>query len=459
MKQKKFRRMTDQRYYDAFAEIWGWGVPKKPENGKRLLNKLITEDKKPKNSLLRYHLGLAYLNGFMGWEEKELRALEWFCQSSNDLCVNGWRAKRLLLKQIREEAKKGDKIAQYYLAVYWNWHRIIGRRRRDRWLRKSIHQKYLPADELWRRTHDIIGPTKNEFNAGIENLSMLSNKTLRKVAELGEKIDSRYIETLEKVTALGDKFDILNEDQRALHKEVQAFFADMEERVIDIARETPEATWKKHEKKLSDIFREGWSNGQLHDNSKESLISAYVLLEYAEEQKLGDFRGIVISVTSVLERELKARFCDGFRTYLEEQGCEIPCSLKKTFTLGSFFYIICNDIYKREMDGTTSRTPKSDDELKQIDDYLETIVTEGKKQTADDRYSDIFIKYGGNNSFSSRVKKVLNKYRNPAAHTEASTHKSAKNCVDFVVAGSEIENVVGLLYELLQLTQPYKYDR
>lgn len=452
MKQPYFFSKTDRQFYAAFCNIWGWAGKKDISGGRRQLEALLVGGAGPKNGLLQYHLGLAYWNGLIPSEDPTDSAMLWFCRSADELCPDGQRAVRHMKSILMDHAQKGDPEAQYRLARYLHWNKR--KRQRDRWLRCAADQDYMPAKRFWNQIPHPGGLSEaKRYDMRILNEQYTLEPLSLQLRDGFEGLNARYARTLREVSSLGDRFDLLSKGQSQLRQEVLSFFRQMEEQVRAFAVNVPEKNRKQQEERLKAIFGASWTNGQLHSQSRESLIAAYTLMECAQLHQITDYRGIVISVTSVLERELKARFYTGYRDYLDAKGEPVPECLTKAFTLGSLYYIIS--------DKTFSPTRKSGDprpasELKPLNNYLSQIVSDGLFRPGTDLYySDVFIYHGGSNSFSWQVNDVLRKYRNPAAHTEATSRDTAEACCEQVVGVQDVQNVVGLLQELMQKTDKF----
>ena len=274
----------------------------------------------------------------------------------------------------------------------------------------------------------------------------------------------------------------VNETQyniETLSSKMQEFFDKMEEECKKQA-DSPQCSSLRDacETELSSLFGIYWTNGQLLESTKESLIAARVLLACAEREGLYDCRGIVISATSALERELKARFYTGVREYLIEQNVwdgeteeDLPKNLQKKintnedkFTLGDVMFILKCEHY-------ATKVPQNNYSENQItclrnylrynvlsDDVVSNKYKQGGRYYVNERPEDIFV-FNGRPSFTEKLIDITNDYRNPAAHTsETSKTKAQQCCIDVIGQGkTEITKNEGLLFELFKLTEKFKH--
>lgn len=274
----------------------------------------------------------------------------------------------------------------------------------------------------------------------------------------------------------------MNSDAEELTSQMQAFFEKMD-KACRAQSNIPECgkLRKACEKELEDFFGEYWENGQLLKSTKESLIAAEVLLACAEREKVCDCRGIVISATSALELELKARFYTGVRKYFAEAEVwdgtteeDLPENLRRKikrngekedkFTLGNVYYILNCEKY----DSEELLNGYSEEQVKCLRSYLNGILSDdvvsnvyryGERDYSAERPEDVFI-FGGYSSFTGKISEIVQRYRNPAAHTNTTSKEKAQECCVAVIGQEKasITKIEGILFDLLRLTKKFNHS-
>lgn len=293
-----------------------------------------------------------------------------------------------------------------------------------------------------------------------------------------KKIEEMHKQMQSDISEIKQNTEETNSSIEDLTSEMQVFFDEMDKKCRDrvLCRDDCGKLCNACRNELSSLFGNYWENGQLLASTKDSLIAARVLLACAEGEGLSDFRGIVISATSALERELKARFYTGVRKYFSEKNVwngtteeDLPKNLRlkinkneDAFTLGDVSYILTCESYR-----TSELLNNYNNQQKEcLRDYLrEKILSDAIVKNQDkykgypyknNRPEDILIYNGGrDNSFIEKLSNISNTYRNPAAHTQATTKDTAQSCCKAVIGQGEIDRIEGLLLELLRITEKF----
>jgi len=266
-----------------------------------------------------------------------------------------------------------------------------------------------------------------------------------------------------------------------LSSKMQDFFDKMEEECKTQAA-SPECSSLRDAciNELSSLFGNYWTNGQLLESTKESLIAARVLLACAEHEKLDDCRGIVISATSALERELKARFYTGLIDYLNENEnyseSDLPNILKPKngqcdFTLGDVKYILWlghfkkdeaypNDPSKHIYDYTANHQEIVREYLKNciISPDIVSGAYKYERQVYTDKNPEYVFTYRGS-CYTQTVSEIVQEYRNPAAHSSDIDKEKEKKCCKTVIGTSRgnPKKAESCLLDLLKLTERFKH--
>lgn len=251
---------------------------------------------------------------------------------------------------------------------------------------------------------------------------------------LGEDLRRLQEETVSRLSAVAD-------NQEETEQLLSSFSDSMSKRLLEATAIRQARYYAEYKKQLCDAFGHSWE--KLQPRSQKFLISARML--YQELSSLGnqlDFSGVCILAAKALENELHLRFYNEFVQYLQSKyplavvSDKWPSFLCRTdhwgqksvipegrFTLGMIPFACgvrslghINDVrYERDMDVVTEygRTLFIPDLTEQeIRDVLRTIGRD--------------------------TDKIVQKYRNPAAHTNALQQADAKDCLDFLL---EVERV------------------
>lgn len=351
----------------------------------------------------------------------------------------------------------------------------------------------------FKEVEKIVIDSKNELKQGQEELKKLVDAIPEKTKKLiFSKLDevtranAEFIECFEQMhkqleKGLSDIQWTVNETKyniETLSSKMQEFFDKMDKE-CKIQATSPECRSLREtcETELSLLFGVYWTNGQLLESTKESLIAARVLLACAEREGLYDCRGIVISATSALERELKARFYTGVRQYFIKQGIwnentgdNLPQKLRQKitpngkeddFTLGNVKYILWVDHYRTD-DKNEIIYDYSDEYKKSLREYLKKCIISPEILSGEYKYNNqdynednpeyIFTNRG--NGYTKIITLVADTYRNPAAHTKETDFNVAKACCKDVIGISraDLENIESCLLDLLKLTKKYKHN-
>lgn len=364
----------------------------------------------------------------------------------------------------------------------------------------------------YRNTERVLASNNANRNLIIDNINAQSNltrlslsieseKIRSEIAEIPkktvdlifvnlDKVKSEYMDSLSKFEAVQNQIqsdisnikDVVGTTNTATEKlisEMQSFYNNMDKECKNQANSpTCRSLRNACKAELSSIFGEYWKNEYLLESTRESLIAARVLLACAEREDICDCRGIVISATSALERELKARFYTGIRQYFQEHREwdgkaeeNLPKNLQnksykneERFTLGDVKFILTCESF-------ANKYPQNGYSLSQIAclrNYLNSILSNdillGNYKYAgecykEERPEDIFI-FNGKPTFTDKLSDIKNNYRNPAAHTNDTSKSMAEKCCEDIIIGQEnkeIKRIEGLLFELLRLTENFKH--
>lgn len=355
---------------------------------------------------------------------------------------------------------------------------------------------------------EIIANNNNRFELICTAVITESEKIQNSVNDIPEKVKKQIFSELNEIT---DKFktsfseieemhrqtqsgisdikqavETTNEKTETLVSQMQAFFDKMDDRCKAQANSQECKKLRNAcEEELKNFFGSCWVNEQLLESTKESLIAARVLLACAEREAVCDCRGIVISATSALETELKARFYTGVREYFAENGAWdgqnekiLPRNLRQKihrngeredkFTLGDVYYILNCERY----DTKELLNDYSEEQVKFLKEYLRSRVLSDDvlsnkyiycgRNYNDERPQDIFV-YNGKplcDSFTEKLKNITNLYRNPAAHTRDTDKETACRCCNEVIGqgATEVKKIEGILLELLRLTEKFNHN-
>ena len=353
--------------------------------------------------------------------------------------------------------------------------------------RNAVHtESERLSDAIAAIEDSIIRQTFNGLNEAIDTYrtSLVKFEALQQMmASIGGDVSAisqsvRKSEDL--LAAIQDVAGMTADQLDDLASQMQQFYERMDAQSVQQIQDTALSDLRSmYESELAKLFGDCWINKQLLDTTKESLIAARVLLVCAEREGICDCRGIVISATSALERELKARFYTGIRSYFKETGIwdgstetELPPNLQQKlkaaedkFTLGDVKYILsCEDfLTKLPRQGYTSeQIPFLRSYLKEhiiSDDILSGIRKQGGRPYNPERPEDLFT-FNGKPCFTDKLIHITNNYRNPAAHTSDTPREVARQCCLDVIGQSktDLANIEGLLLELLKLTDRFHHD-
>ena len=169
----------------------------------------------------------------------------------------------------------------------------------------------------------------------------------------------------------------------------------------------------------------------LTDRSRTYLISAMMTFDSMNklpEHSTLDYSGVCLQVTKVLDEEMTARFYSYYKRYLYENYLlkDWPRAMKtkngdeplesKDFTIGSIAYVIGVGARARFYDANAF-------ELAQR--FAKTCLY--KDGMSDQEIRDHLVKC------VECAEKTRKDYRNPAAHREAISYISAKECIDYLI--------------------------
>ena len=183
------------------------------------------------------------------------------------------------------------------------------------------------------------------------------------------------------------------------------------------------------ESSLRNRFGSNWN--KLMEESQSSLISARVifkLLDQIPQETALDYSGPCISATSALERELKRIFQDNYSGF----------SGKYDFTLGDFPTIL--ECYKNQAGKWTP-----EDQISSVlRDYLCSIIKKRYIANKSDPRTCFLSKKLPDGSvldfsFIDTIDFVRRRYRNPAAHTDRLSKKTAEQCFTRIMGALDAE--------------------
>lgn len=309
-----------------------------------------------------------------------------------------------------------------------------------------------------------IGTSLSNQLKELQEETARARKTLENIDERTSRIERQLTEWMDYISELvSQRKSRIPEHTDCSPEYLEKFRSDF---INSIAAEIVEIICKDtasvdyEETQLKGMFGESWD--LLDEYTRRSLISAKVFVSNCRKTsyKTLDYSGIIVSVTSALENELKLRFFIGYQDYLLEtigrpSIGQWPRSMlfakrngqvvKNTeFTLGSLPYILECAGREKEI----------------LQNYLQTIMG---TQYRNQGISCFHIQNSSGKSFVDRCEDVRNKYRNAAAHTEPVSMEQAEACCAEVIgwqdASNQIGKVQGLLFDLVGITENYKFWR
>lgn len=513
-KLKEARKMQygkDYPAYELFARIWGWdGFEAEPKQAVKQLAKYIekeeqkarAEKQRPQNAELQFYVGIAYLSNWIPCEDSRAYAMEWFEKSSGQgsdkgaLGVGylletdsdmGRDSYKKMLDQYTLSAKQGNVYAQYRLAkILHQWEpdspRLV------QMLMNAADTGYQPAKKLLEEINRQPAKTKSK-EISVRDYDDLNEK-LQKLLDMASEnlLISRRME--QKLDMLQSSMNGMWDDLRAAEAEHANQITELQKSVNDALKEAIQLPRPKGsnpdimvdaEKFMALIFREDWRKpDRLCDESCDALVTAHVLMSVAEELKITNYSGIVITAVWALEYECRRRFRDAFDRYLESLGVQqmqiradrmnLKYNKKEDnaeFTLGSTYYVVNPFGLKKCKDFETAS---------EFDAFAEAcglLSAAAKKIKKDKKYKDagmVFWDYwipgyrdsdGYNMSFTRILYELNEKYRVPAAHAELVSREAAAECckmMGITKAHQDINSVAGALKTLLWLTAPLEED-
>lgn len=510
---------SDYSYELWLSRYYGKGIIYSQARCFKEIKKLLSKGLLPEKPELRCDLGRClYLEMGADSTEIEWLAINLIDLASSDGFTEATELLEKILNKYREQAKNGDLMSQSVLERFSALkapHKAEARRRLDsirpatKTYSKSdtdlLYKLYESINELrqdnFKNTGKIIAHTDRQHEQTRAVVMTEGEKIRQSVDAVPEEVKERIASELDKVT---EKFSPGFSEIEKMHKQMQGDISDIKQGVGEMKSDMERLSSKMQEffdkmdeeckaqanaprcrdlretceQELSLHFGDYWTNGQLLESTKESLIAAEVLLAFAEKQNLKDCRGIVISATSALELELKARFYTGIRKYFAEAGVwdgktevALPDNLRgklnneDKFTIGNVYYILNCEDYRtgQPLNGYSEQKIKCLREYlsnKLIsDDVVSNKYRYGERDYCVERPEDVFI-FNGRPSFTEKLYNIVNDYRNPAAHTGVTSEETAKRCWNDVVgrALTEISNIKGLIFDLLLLTDKFNHN-
>lgn len=509
-KLKEARKMQygkDYPAYELFARIWGWdGYEADHKQAVKQLAKYIekeerktnTEKQRPRDPELQFYVGVAYLSNWIPCEDSDAYALDWFERSSQQgsdkgalgvgylMEINSGTDKdtyRKMVDQYTQSAKQGNMYAQYRLAkILHQWDpdnpRLV------QMLMNAADAGYEPAKTLLTKINQrpqkekakvVSARDYDDLNAKIQKLLDMASENLLISRRMEQKLD-----------ALQSSMNGMWDDLRRTEAEHERYITELQQSVNNALKEAIALPRPKGsnpdimvdaEKFMALIFREDWRKpDRLCDESCDALVTAHVLMSVAEELRITNFSGIVITAVWALEYECRRRFRDAFDRYLESLGVQqmqiradrmnLKYNKKEDnaeFTLGSTYYVVNPFGLKKCRDFETAS---------EFDAFAEAcglLSAAAKKIKKDRKYKDagmVFWDYwipgyrdsdGYNMSFTRILYELNEKYRVPAAHAELVSREAAAECckmLGITEVHQDMNSVTGALKTLLWLTAP-----
>ena len=191
----------------------------------------------------------------------------------------------------------------------------------------------------------------------------------------------------------------------------------------------------EEEKQLRNALGEdAW--GKMEAESKTYLITAKVMFNHlASLGNMTDYSGVCILVTKTLEREMKRRFYSDFLEYLDnkyqrEYALYHTALVRNSmmlesdkFTMGCLAYVFCYYINQHD-------TPQ---QIKNNSSQLVEFVKLRLMTKSSEKEIEVKMK-----TFAKDIETIREKYRNPAAHTNALKKTNAEKCFDFVIDSQRV---------------------
>ena len=242
---------------------------------------------------------------------------------------------------------------------------------------------------------------------------------------------------------LSEKLPSQTSDSAAFEEALSEFADKVIGRLMESAALSGNVLREAQKKKLSAKFGADWE--RLMPLSKKYLITAKVM--YSQMEAITedmDYSGVCLLAAKALEIELKKRFFDEYSRYVEERfpfamypekwpSCFADRDVRngaykrsrKKFTLGSMPYI-CGI----KMPGHVTDKMHEQD-CKIMMEYAEEKLL--KPEAAADKRVQML------QEIAEQAAIVTEKYRNPAAHTNALKEKEARECFDMLI---DVERVM-----------------
>ena len=429
---------TDDLYRAAFSIYYGWGEYNRDENhGKEILNNLYKSNFFPHDLRLMYCLGFALYEGVIEDEKGKEEGDAW-------------------LSRVKDECGHLDPL-RYMAAAALRHIRRKDRSLSDAAILQKLEEMHKDQKQM-QKTGENTNQAVHQVKETGEDTNKAVHQTQEMLAAFIHSIDAVNAELLAKIDALGKS-----------EEAILAFLKNAQEEYDRIVQtELPRDVRDQHEAELEKLFGEDWRNEKrLCSMTCDRLVAARVLLHYSVESGLRDYRGVVISATSALEYELYRRFCEGYIAYLDasclsdERKKEIKSvRFGQNFMMGSLMY------YLQESDriGGVDRL-RPEDERKLLNGYLSKYVMSEAafaiKETKNYTHlGHVYVGMRGEKDgiFSMKVKQIKENYRDKAAHKEIIDRVTASECcreIGIGTAETAVQNIEGVLKELLILTKPY----
>ena len=261
-------------------------------------------------------------------------------------------------------------------------------------------------------------------------------KTVDKISEQIQEL-SKQIHEYQDLTKRQLEYASDNTDEQ--EHIMKAFTDTCVERITQtIKSEYAIEQFEVEKKKLIDSMGEGaWM--KMDEDAKSFLISSKVI--YAKLVGISsiiDYSGVCLLVTKALELELSKRFCQNYVAYYKSMNSgqtgimAAPITIlnkqhngylrQNDFTLGSFPFIV----------GCKFVKGLNNSKKEIIKDSIIEYVKQGILKTYAESHNDYEI-LDLLSGYAHDIERVRTDYRNKAAHTNAVTKVSAKECFDLVL--------------------------
>lgn len=340
------------------------------------------------------------------------------------------------------------------------WLRLFRNPNSENLSRKEFFQLMLEQKDINDKKQEELELALSRLETNVNQIKS-NTDAIPKIAEQQNEITNVLTSILECVSEqkqfLPDDKTLRFLDDAQIEDMQSRFVEETASKIIETIQGNTTSI-EKEESLLRGLFGEKWT--QIDEYTRNSLLSAKVLLDNCNSTEFAklDHSGVVISATSALENELKQRLFVGFQHYLMQnygapsngkwpelmvyRNKDCAILVNKSFTMGTLPYLF---------------KLKGEDRNK-FKEYISEIIPDIYQGKEIEMFTQ---KTSTNDSFVSRCEKIRTSYRNIAAHTGSVERSKAEACCNAIIGSSEasekLGQVQGLLLELLQMTENYKY--